>query len=207
MENLIRFYTSEQLLLHKTTYLQNLELFKTEFLEIYKHDLINKNLLSEEDIDKLNYQTLNNISFLYYLLQKKIYDSNVEFYTVKRHITFYNRIVYVYLTISQNNTFITLCTENKQKILNYSVGLEFITTQRKKRSYYTMQKLFNKVNNYLYKFQVNRVHLIIKGSNKARSKKIYYEQFLRLSAINDCIVRLKSNRPHGGCRFKKSKRK
>lgn len=179
---------------------QTIDLFKEQLLiEIQNQEL----QLPEENFE--NIIQLNKIFILYLMLRKKLYVTNQIYFTIQKNLNYFNQIIYLIINLKKNNTFLTFCTELKQKIFTFSTGLAKIKTQKKKQSYYTIKLFINKIKHFILKYQVKKIYIILKGFlNKS---KLYYHLLLNLPIILSFNIKFKLKKLHGGCTLRKKKRK
>ena len=177
-------------------------------IDVLKQQLILENLdyqITFFDNNLKNFTLLNKIFILYLLFQKKLYTINQISYTLQKNLQYFKDIVYLTINLKKNNTFITFCTELKQKIFSYSIGIAKIKTQKKKKSYYTIKIVLKKIKKYILKNTTKKIYIIFKGLKK--QVKLYYSLLLKLPIILVFNIKFEFKKLHGGCKLRKKKRK
>ena len=96
--------------------------------------------------------------------------------------------------------------QKKKKLTTITLGLEGVKSKKLRNSPVTFKRLKKKLKFRLKRFKITHLCLFFIG--KKRRYRKYYKFFLRLSKkIFISSISLLKNKPHGGCRPPKKKRR
>lgn len=158
-------------------------------------------------INKTEIQQVTNHSILSLLYLKKIEEikkiNQIKSFEKKKQFKHFG---FLFFNFKKRNIFMTFCNSQKKKLTTITLGLEGVKSKKLRNSPVTFKRLKKKIKTRLLSFKITHLCLFFMG--KKRRYKKFYKFFLKISKkIYISSLAVLKNKPHGGCRPPKKKRR